>query len=444
MKSLKKKIMGVVLAATMLFTGATALADDSHTWDNVAAGVSVTLSRSHQTETISFTAPVTGSYTFGMSNVTKTSGSGNGQFRARFRVNNSNWSTNNYSTSLTKGSTVTVEVARTNNTNCWGSLKISGSYVEYPEFTGNQNITIPANTHAATMLIYKPSVDGILTLTTDNVVSQRGLTPSVTFNGTNINRGPFEVKAGEEYLISAGGNHSGSYDLIGTLVIPAQSVTASDLELTVGTDAALEVVVTPAGTTDTDLAFVSDTPDVASVDANGVVTANALGTAIITVTIGSVSCTCTVSVVEEIIPDPVDPTDPTDPVLPDVPFYTEDQLRAMSVQNFVEGLYPSVLGRQFDAEGRDSWMNSILEQNGTATSVAIGFLESPEFTSKNLSNEDFVATCYRVFCNRAASEAETAQWVAQLEAGSTRDTVIRQFAQSPEWASICAFFMVNV
>ena len=141
--------------------------------------------------------------------------------------------------------------------------------------------------------------------------------------------------------------------------------------------------------------------------------------------------TCTVTV-SEVAPDP------------EVPFYTEEQLRAMSVQNFVEGLYGTILNRQFDAAGRDSWMSLLMEQGGTATAVAIGFLESPEFTSKNLSNEEFVATCYRVFCNRAATAAETAQWVAQLEGGATRDSVIRQFAQSPEWANICAFFKVNV
>jgi hypothetical protein len=141
--------------------------------------------------------------------------------------------------------------------------------------------------------------------------------------------------------------------------------------------------------------------------------------------------TCTVTV-SEVAPDP------------EVPFYTEEQLRAMSVQNFVEGMYGTILNRQFDAAGRDSWMNLILEQNGTATAVAIGFLESPEYTSYNVSDEEFVATCYRVFCNRAATAAETAQWVAQLEGGATRDSVIRQFAQSPEWANICAFFKVNV
>ena len=359
MKGLKKKIMGVVLAATMLFTGATVLADDSHSWDDVASGVSVTISAQHTTETITFTAPASGTYTFSMSDVRKTSGQGS--FNARYQVNNSNWQTRNYQVNLAKGATVEINVARTNNTKSWGTLKISGSYVPYDEFTGSAHITIPASSHTPTMFTYTPDSNGTLTLETSNVqYNYNELHPYVTFNGSSIDNGPFTVVAGVEYIISAGGDHSGSYDLIGSFEPSGEPAPA------------------PSG--------------------------------------------------DE----------------PEVPFYTEEQLRSMSVQNFVEGLYLTVLGRQYDAEGRDSWMNNILEQNGTATSVAIGFLESPEFTSKNLSNEEFIATCYRVFCNRSASEAEMAPWIASLEAGTTRDSVIREFAQSAEWASICAFFMVNV
>ena len=185
-----------------------------------------------------------------------------------------------------------------------------------------------------------------------------------------------------------------------------------------------------------------ESEDVIEVDMEtGEVTPVGVGTATVYVAIWDYTLddwfegTCTVTV-SEVAPDPDSGSEE--------PYYTEEQLRAMSVQNFVEGMYLTVFNRQFDAQGRDSWMRLILEQGGTATAVSIGFLESPEFNSLNLDNEQFVATCYRVFCNRAATEAETAQWVAQLEAGATRDSVIRQFAQSPEWASICAYFKVNV
>ena len=230
---------------------------------------------------------------------------------------------------------------------------------------------------------------------------------------------------------------------------PVVTVNPSSLELTLDSDpVTLSYSIIDQGH---DIEFVGffideEGEDIIEVDMEtGAVTPIGLGTATVYVGIWDYTLddwfegTCTVSVVEAESED-----DSEEATEPEVPFYTEEQLRAMSVQNFVEGMYLTVLNRQFDAQGRDSWLNLILEQNGTATAVAIGFLESPEFTSKNLSNEEFVATCYRVFCNRAATADETAQWVAQLEAGATRDSVIREFAQSPEWASICAFFKVNV
>lgn len=230
---------------------------------------------------------------------------------------------------------------------------------------------------------------------------------------------------------------------------PVVTVDPSSLELTLDSDpVTLSYSIIDQGH---DIEFVGffideEGEDIIEVDMEtGAVTPIGLGTATVYVGIWDYTLddwfegTCTVSVVEAESED-----DSEEATEPEVPFYTEEQLRAMSVQNFVEGMYLTVLNRQFDAQGRDSWLNLILEQNGTATAVAIGFLESPEFISKNLSNEEFIATCYRVFCNRAATADETAQWVAQLEAGATRDSVIREFAQSPEWASICAFFKVNV
>lgn len=127
-----------------------------------------------------------------------------------------------------------------------------------------------------------------------------------------------------------------------------------------------------------------------------------------------------------------------------VSFYSEAELTQMSVSNFVGTLYTRILHREFDAAGRDSWMSLLMEQGGTATTVAIGFFESPEYTSYNTSNEEFVTTLYWVMCNRAGTEAEIADWVAKLDGGATRDSVIREFAASQEWANLCAFFRVNV
>ena len=122
---------------------------------------------------------------------------------------------------------------------------------------------------------------------------------------------------------------------------------------------------------------------------------------------------------------------------------TPEQLRTMTIETFVESLYVRILDRTYDPVGRDYWLSRLME-NGTATTVVSGFLNSAEFSAKNMSNEEFVAVCYSVFCNRTASAAEVASWVDALNNGATRADVVSGFATSPEWATICGYFCVNV
>ncbi len=80
--------------------------------------------------------------------------------------------------------------------------------------------------------------------------------------------------------------------------VPASGVTinVSDITLLVGQSDQLTANVEPANTTYPEIAWSSDNEAVATVDANGVVTAIAKGVATITATCGSVSATCTVTV----------------------------------------------------------------------------------------------------------------------------------------------------
>ncbi len=81
------------------------------------------------------------------------------------------------------------------------------------------------------------------------------------------------------------------------VTIPATKVTINKAELTLQENAeeTLTSVMTPANTTDK-VVWTSDNEKVATIDANGKVTAVASGTATITATAGKVSATCTVTV----------------------------------------------------------------------------------------------------------------------------------------------------
>ena len=114
--------------------------------------------------------------------------------------------------------------------------------------------------------------------------------------------------------------------------------------------------------------------------------------------------------------------------------------QAAMVEGFVNRLYDTVLGRQADQDGKTYWVNQLTTAQASGSAVASGFLNSQEFLNRNLNNEDFVKTLYKVFFNRVPSVTETANWVNALENGTTRNEVISGFAASSEWSNTCAGF----
>ena len=87
-------------------------------------------------------------------------------------------------------------------------------------------------------------------------------------------------------------------DTIGQIaksVVTALSLSAATSSLTVGDAATITATVTPSGSP---VAWASSNPTIASV-VGGVITANAVGVAIVTATAGSYSAQCTVTVSAE-------------------------------------------------------------------------------------------------------------------------------------------------
>ncbi|HAF27233.1 MAG TPA: hypothetical protein DCG85_07975, partial [Lachnospiraceae bacterium] len=66
-----------------------------------------------------------------------------------------------------------------------------------------------------------------------------------------------------------------------------------------------------------------------------------------------------------------------------------------------------------------------------------GFFHSPEFLGKNMSDEDFVETCYATFFDRASDAAGKADWLNRMKSqGLSRDGVLDGFCNSPEFNNL--------
>lgn len=113
------------------------------------------------------------------------------------------------------------------------------------------------------------------------------------------------------------------------------------------------------------------------------------------------------------------------------------------IEGFVDRLYVNALNRSSDSQGRSYWINLLSSKTKTGTEVANGFFNSVEFTGRNLNNEQFVTTLYKVFFDRQPDESGLNNWVNALNNGASRAQVIAGFTSSSEWNDTCSEFGIN-
>ncbi|UCF94328.1 MAG: DUF4214 domain-containing protein [Desulfobacterales bacterium] len=68
-----------------------------------------------------------------------------------------------------------------------------------------------------------------------------------------------------------------------------------------------------------------------------------------------------------------------------------------------------------------------------AYQIALGFLQSPEYRLRDRSNEEFLEDLYNGILRRGALKEEFAGWVGYIDAGMTREEVLRAFTDSTEF-----------
>ena len=134
------------------------------------------------------------------------------------------------------------------------------------------------------------------------------------------------------------------------------------------------------------------------------------------------------------------PASPTPPE-PTTPPVDDD---SASFGGFVERLYNVALGRDSEADGKNFWVANVSAGNLTGADCAKSFLLSPEFLSKDMSDEQFIGILYQTFFARNYKDDPegTAFWLNSLKVAG-KDTVVDGFINSTEWCNICASFGVR-
>lgn len=111
------------------------------------------------------------------------------------------------------------------------------------------------------------------------------------------------------------------------------------------------------------------------------------------------------------------------------------------VSRFVFRLYAQTLNRKPDESGWNFQANGILQKHSTPEQTAENFVFSPEFTAKNLSDDDFVKMLYRTFFGREGNAATEVRYhTARLQSGVPRSEVLRGFSRSHEFKKIIDTF----
>ena len=116
--------------------------------------------------------------------------------------------------------------------------------------------------------------------------------------------------------------------------------------------------------------------------------------------------------------------------------------RNYSVTAFVSRMYTKVLGRNAEVSGVESWCTRILRDGSTGADLAVGFFMSPEFVIKNVSNTEYVKTCYRAILDREGSASEVNSWTSAL-ATKSRKEVLAGFVNSAEFNNLCNRYGIN-
>ena len=110
---------------------------------------------------------------------------------------------------------------------------------------------------------------------------------------------------------------------------------------------------------------------------------------------------------------------------------------AGSVEDFVSRFYEVCLSRQPDETGIVKFSSDLKSGVKTGADIAKEIINSNEFKSRNLSNQDYLIVLYKAFFNREPDEQGFAIWLDGLNKGSSRNYILSGFVNSTEFVNLC-------
>lgn len=123
---------------------------------------------------------------------------------------------------------------------------------------------------------------------------------------------------------------------------------------------------------------------------------------------------------------PMDDIDPTSPV-----------------REFVVRLYELVLGREPDSAGLEDWYNALSSGEMTAADAARGFILGEEYANKNSSDSQYVNMLYQTLLDRESDSSGVQTWLNLLDQGVSRKMVFAGFVNSVEFGNLCSRYGIQ-
>lgn len=106
------------------------------------------------------------------------------------------------------------------------------------------------------------------------------------------------------------------------------------------------------------------------------------------------------------------------------------------LDKFVGNIYGVIFNREADEEGKNYWVNQVLNENIGVLDLLNQILDQPEFEELNISNEEFINRNYELLLNREADQEGFDYWSSILGDNTSKDkrlSLINEMAHSEEF-----------